>query len=59
MFQALLAQLEEALHDQQLVFCVRVTSVATNRHNMHAEKAVVHAAPPENEQVVLETRKGC
>jgi hypothetical protein len=48
MFQALLAHLQEALHKQQLVYCVRVMSVgcyhgwngtpnlvAAGRHNTH------------------------
>jgi hypothetical protein len=50
MFRALLAHLQEALHKQHLVYCVRVMSVgsnrigvefrsnpgAANRHNTHA-----------------------
>jgi hypothetical protein len=49
MFRALLAHLQVLLHEQQLVYCVRIMSagchqrwsgtptlVAANRHNMHA-----------------------
>jgi hypothetical protein len=73
MFPALLAHLQEALHKQQLVFCVHIMSVvyyqdwsgtsftpilvAANRQ--HARNIpIVCAAPPEDEQVVLETCRG-
>jgi hypothetical protein len=61
MFRALLAHLQEALHKQQLVFCVRDMSVgcyqgwngaiAANRHNTHAKyQYQVHSCTynPEN-----------
>jgi hypothetical protein len=62
MFQALLAHFQEALHQQQLLYYVRIMSagccpvwsrVAASRQNTQA------LAPPEDEQVVLETYMGC
>jgi hypothetical protein len=44
MFRALLAHPQEALNKRHLVYCVRVVSVC--------------AAPPEDEQVMLETCRG-
>jgi hypothetical protein len=45
MFRALLAHPQEALHKRHLVYCVRVMSVGCE-------------APPEDEQVMLETCRG-
>jgi hypothetical protein len=51
MFQALLAHLQEVLHKQQLVYCMWI---------MPGQQPVaVYAGPPEDEQVVLETCRGC
>jgi hypothetical protein len=68
MFRALLAHLLEALHQQQLVFCLRVTSVGLEwntsstpilvaANSQHGRKIpiVFCAVPPEDEQAVLET----
>jgi hypothetical protein len=52
MFRALLAQHQETLHKQQLVYGARIMSA------LHIPIAV-YAAPPEDEQVVLETSTGC
>jgi hypothetical protein len=67
MFQALLAEVKEALHKQHSVYCMPIMSavcyqgwsgtltlVATSQHT-----TVVNAVPPEDEQVVLETCRGC
>jgi hypothetical protein len=65
MFRAPLAHLQEALHKQQLVHYMSVISVGcTNlgsKQNKHVRNipTVVCAAPPEDEQVVLETYRGC
>jgi hypothetical protein len=48
MFRALLAHPQEALHKRHLVYCVRLMSVGCG--------TVV--APPEDEQVKLETCRG-
>jgi hypothetical protein len=55
-FRALLAHLQEALHKQHFVYCVRVTSVGCS----HASNipSAAYLAPPEDEQVTLETCKG-
>jgi hypothetical protein len=50
MFRALLAHPQEALHKQQLVYCVRVVS--------GLEWNSVCEAPLEGEQVMLETCRG-
>jgi hypothetical protein len=52
MFQALLAHLQEALHKRHLVYCLRVMSVGCTWCNI---PSAVCIAPPEDEQVVLET----
>jgi hypothetical protein len=54
MFRALLAHLQEALHKQQLVFCVRVIPT------LRARKITIFdcAEPSEDEQVMLETCRG-
>jgi hypothetical protein len=60
MFRALLAHLQEALHKRHLVYCVRVTSVGYTRIGVELARnipSVVCAGPPENEQVMLETRR--
>jgi hypothetical protein len=51
MFRTLLSHLQEALHKQHSVYCVRVMSVGCTRIGDCA-------APPEDEQVMLETCKG-
>jgi hypothetical protein len=72
MFRALLAHLQEGLHKQQLPICVRVMSVcctrvgvefhfkcgASKRHHSRNMPIVICAAPPEDEQVELETCGG-
>jgi hypothetical protein len=51
MFQAPLAHLQEALHTQQLVYCMRIVSARNT--------PIVYAVPSEDKQVVLETFTGC
>jgi hypothetical protein len=61
MFRAILAHLQEVLHKQQLVYYVYflrrievgVANLTRNTPN------VVYEAPPEDEQVVLKTGRGC
>jgi hypothetical protein len=48
MFRALLAHPQEALHKGHLVYCVRARNIPS----------AVCAAPPEDEQVMLETCRG-
>jgi hypothetical protein len=54
MFRALLAHLQDSLHKNQLVYCVRITSagtpalVAASRHNT-LNISNIYAAPPEDE----------
>jgi hypothetical protein len=71
MFRALLTHPEEALYKQHLVYCVRVMSVGCamiavklqswasqmTLHAYHIPSAVC-VAPPEVEQVMLETCRG-
>jgi hypothetical protein len=67
MFQALLVHLQEALHKQQFVYCMRVMSVGcyqdwsgTGMNQTKHTGGITHVvcvAPPEDEQVVLKTRK--
>jgi hypothetical protein len=54
MFQALLAHPQEALHNQHLVYCVRVMSVGCTRIEALQYATV---GPPEDEQVLLKTCK--
>jgi hypothetical protein len=49
MFRALPAHPQEAFHKRNLVYCVRISSVARNILNAVCE------APPEDEHVMLET----
>jgi hypothetical protein len=61
MFRALLAHPQEALNKRQLVYCVRVTSVPCTRIEGEVARnipSVVCVAPPEDEQVMLETCGG-
>jgi hypothetical protein len=56
MFRALLAYLHEVLHKRRLVYCVRVMSVGCSRIGVERKiPSVAFAAPPEDEQVMLET----
>jgi hypothetical protein len=65
MFRVLLSHLQEALHKQQLVYCVRVLSVVCCQdwsgtditHTQYTNR--VCAASPEDEQVMLETYRVC
>jgi hypothetical protein len=57
MFRALLAQPQEVLHKRHLVYCVRVMSVGCIRIGVGTPSAVC-VAPPEDEQVMLETCTG-
>jgi hypothetical protein len=70
MFSALLAHLQGAVHKQQLVYWVCTMSVdcyqfhsnpgsSQQTKHTHNIPTVVYAAPPEDEQVVLETYRGC
>jgi hypothetical protein len=52
MFRALLAHLQEALHKQQLVYCVRIMSAG-------CYQGWSGTLVPEDEQVVLKTCRGC
>jgi hypothetical protein len=60
MFRALLADPQEALHKRHLVYCVRIMSVgcATIAVSQRNTPNVVCAAPPTDEQVMLETCRG-
>jgi hypothetical protein len=55
MFRALLAHLQEALH-KQLVYFVRIVSAGC--YQGWSGTPTLVAAPPEDEQVLLETRRG-
>jgi hypothetical protein len=64
MFRALLAHPQEAVHNRHLVYCVRVmsvgcTSIGAANCSQHARSipSAACVAPPEDEQVILETCK--
>jgi hypothetical protein len=61
MFRALLARIQEVLHKQQLVYCVRVMSASYHQgwSGTSFTPVVLYAAPPEDEQVELETCREC
>jgi hypothetical protein len=56
MFRALLVHPQEVLHKRHLVYCVRVMSVGCTRVGVKLRS--VCEAPPEDEQVMLETCRG-
>jgi hypothetical protein len=69
MFRALLAHLQEVLHKQHLVCCMRVMPVGctsstlilvqpTDITHTHNTPSVNCAAPPEDEQAMLKTCRG-
>jgi hypothetical protein len=63
MFWALLAHPREVLRKRHLVYCVRVMSVGCTRIGVELQHArsipsAVCVAPPKDEQVMLETRRG-
>jgi hypothetical protein len=60
MFQALLAHPQEELHKQHLAYCLRVMSVGCTRIEAEARNmpSAACVAPPEDEQVMLETCRG-
>jgi hypothetical protein len=64
MFRALLAHPQEVLHEQPLVYCGRVVSVGCTNPDadkwQHARNipSALYAAPPEGEQLMLETCSG-
>jgi hypothetical protein len=70
MFRVLLAHLQEALYQLHLVYCVRVMSVGCTRTGVELQSwrttrtqylrilSTVAVAPPEVEQVMLETYTG-
>jgi hypothetical protein len=64
MDRALLAHPQEALHKRHLVYCVRIMSVAVLWHGCSETATVPQPtvifceAPPEDEQVMLETCRG-
>jgi predicted alpha/beta hydrolase family esterase len=64
MFRALLAHRQEALHKQHLVYCVRLMSVGCATIavslTLYARniRSAICVAPPEDEQVMLETCEG-
>jgi hypothetical protein len=62
MFRALLAHPQDALHKRLLVYtyCVRVMYPGSSQLTYHARNtpSSVYVAPPEDEQVMLETCGG-
>jgi hypothetical protein len=68
MFRSLLSHPQEELHKRHLVYCMRVMSVGyTNSTPILVQSADITRtqytkcrllAPPEDEKVVLETRRG-
>jgi hypothetical protein len=71
MFRALLAHRQEAPHKQHLIYCVRIMfvgcgTVAVKLQPRHSQLTLyvrnipnaVCAAPPDDEQVMLETCRG-
>jgi hypothetical protein len=58
MFRALLPHPQEALHKRHSVYCVRVMSVGCTRIGVELVYLAVLRAPPEDEQVMLETCRG-
>jgi hypothetical protein len=62
MYRALLADPQEALHKWHLVYCVRVLSVGLlqvwSGAPILVQPSAIFVAPPEDEQVMLETRRG-
>jgi hypothetical protein len=62
MFRALLAHHQEALHKRHLVYGGRVRSVGSpswgSQRTLHAIPTPACVAPPEDEQVMLETCRG-
>jgi uncharacterized protein YpmS len=68
MFRALLAQPQESLHKQHLVYCVRGMSVGCTKIGVElVSELIKHArtipsavcvVPPEDEHVMLETCRG-
>jgi hypothetical protein len=61
MFRALLAHLQEVLHKQKLVYCVRFMSDSCYQgwSGTSSIPVVLYAVPPEDEQVELETCRDC
>jgi hypothetical protein len=57
-FRALLAHLQEALNKLHLLYCVRVISVGCTMIGVEFQSCAVCSAPPEDEQVMLETCRG-
>jgi hypothetical protein len=55
MFRALLVHPQEVLHKRHLVYCMCVMSVGCTRLDI---PSTVCLAPPEDEQVMLETCRG-
>jgi hypothetical protein len=63
MFRILLAHPQEAINKRHLIYCVRVMSVGCSRFRMERSStpnlvqypSSAFEAPPENEQVMLET----
>jgi hypothetical protein len=56
MFRALLAHPQEALHERHLVYGVRVMSLGC--YQEWSGTCAVCVAPPDDEQVMLETCRG-
>jgi hypothetical protein len=69
MFRALLSHRQEALHIQQLVYFVCIVSAGwtgfhsdpgSSQPTQYAQNIpIVYAVPPGDEQIVLETCRGC
>jgi hypothetical protein len=57
-FRALLAHLPKALHKRDLVYYVRVMSVGCYQGWSGTTRSIFCAAPPEDEQLMLETCRG-
>jgi hypothetical protein len=60
MFRELHSHPQESLNKRHLVYCVRVFSVGCTRVKVELVPQTLHAceAPPEDEQVMLETCTG-
>jgi hypothetical protein len=59
MFRALLADLQQAVHKQQLVYFVHITLAGCYQGWSGTAVVFVYALPPEDKQAVLETCTGC
>jgi hypothetical protein len=58
MLRGLLAQTQEALNKRHLVYCVRIVGWLHQDCSGCNKPSVVCVSPPEDEHVMLETRRG-